>query len=82
MPALSKALDKLQNKPTDFKWPQVERIMLHFGYKLLQGDGSRVKFYNKEKNSLLLLHKPHNPKTLRPYQVDLIINKLKEDGYI
>jgi len=56
--------------------------MTHFGYELIQGDGSKAKFFNKDKRSLLLIHKPHNPKTLRPYQVKEIVAKLKEDGYL
>jgi len=80
--SISKALTLLQSRPKDLKWAIVERIMKHFGYIILQGDGSRMKFYNEEKNSLVLLHKPHNPNTLRPYQVEEIIEKLKEVGYL
>jgi len=56
--------------------------MLYFGYKKLEGDGSRVKFYHKEKNELLSLHKPHNPKTLRLYQINKAISRLERDGFL
>ncbi len=82
MSKIKKALAKLQSKPTDFTWDELKRIMLSFGYKMLEGDGSRVKFYHKEKNKLLSLHKPHNPKTLRPYQIEKAINRLERDGFL
>lgn len=82
MSKISKALAKIQTKPTDFTWSELVRIMLHFGYTQLEGDGSRVKFYHKEKDTLLALHKPHNPKTLRPYQITNTISRLERDGFI
>ncbi len=82
MSTIEKIITKLKRRPSDFKWKDVTKILLHFEYHQLEGGGSRIKFYNNEKNSLLNIHKPHNPKTLRPYQVDSILSRLKEDGYI
>ena len=82
MSKIKKALAKIQTKPTDFTWKELVRIMLHFGYKQLEGDGSRVKFYHEKNDTFLALHKPHNPKTLRTYQIDGAINRLKRDGFI
>jgi len=67
---IKKALAKIQSKPTNFTWNDLVRIMLYFGYQQLEGSGSRVKFYHQKKDTLLNIHKPHNPKTLRPYQID------------
>lgn len=82
MSAIFKAIEKLKRRPSDLKWNEVSKIMGHYGYEILQGKGSRIKFYHSEKDSLVSLHKPHNPKTLRLYQIDMIINRLEEDGLI
>ena len=82
MAKIDKALKKIKSKPTDFTWSELAKIMTHFGYQLLEGSGSRVKFYHKEKDSLLNIHKPHNPKTLRPYQIEAVITRLERDQFI
>lgn len=82
MASIDKKILELQSKPKGFRWDDTEAIMIHFGYRLLEGNGSRVKFYHPEKDSVLSLHKPHNPKTLRPYQVIDILKKLREDGFL
>ena len=82
MSKIKKTLAKIQTKPTDFTWNDLVRIMLHFGYQQIEGSGSRVKFYHSEKDSLLSIHKPHNPKTLRPYQIENTIALLKGDQFI
>lgn len=82
MSKIKKVLAKIHTKPTDFTWDELTRIMSYFGYKKLEGDGSRVKFYHKEKNTLLAIHKPHNPTTLRPYQINDTISRLERDGFL
>ena len=40
------------------------------GAKVAEGNGSRVKF---DLNGLTLaIHRPHNPKTARAYQIELV----------
>lgn len=82
MSVITKAIDRLKRKPTDFKWSELTRIMNHFGYQTLEGSGSRVKFYHPEKDSIVNLHRPHNPKTLRKYQIEDVLNQLGEDGFV
>jgi hypothetical protein len=79
---IDKAIGRIKSKPTNFTWNELVKIMLHFGYQQLEGSGSRVKFYHKEKDSLLNIHKPHNPKTLRPYQIEAAITRLERDQFI
>lgn len=85
MSSFKKALERLKNKPSDLKWNEINRILKQLGYDQLKSgktSGSRVKFYNKDKKSLLSLHKPHNPEIVRKYQIEYILTKLKEDGVI
>jgi hypothetical protein len=79
---IDKILGRLRSKPKDFTWEDLTRIMQHFGYKKLEGSGSRVKFYHEEKNTLFSMHKPHHPKTLRPYQIESAISRLEKDQFI
>lgn len=82
MSAITKSINRLKSKPKDLKWSEVTRVMGNFGYNVLEGSGSRMKFYHPEKDTLVSLHKPHNPKTLRPYQIEEILSRLEEDGFI
>lgn len=75
-----KALQRLFSKPTDFKWNELCSLLDHIGFKRLEGDGSRVKFFHKEKNVLISLHKPHPEKIIKEYVVRNVIKKLKKMG--
>lgn len=59
-----------------------QKILNNFGFiENTKGktSGSRVKFINKE-NIIIELHRPHPRNILKPYQIKLIIHKLKETG--
>jgi hypothetical protein len=67
-------------RPLDFTYDELCRLMNGLGYaEDNQGrtSGSRVGFYNAETGHLIRLHKPHPAKTLKKYQVDLILEDLK-----
>jgi len=53
-------------------------LLFTFGYEKIEGSGSAVKFYNKEKDNLINLHKPHPNNVLKVYLVKQIQLKLKE----
>jgi len=57
---------------------ELESLLLSCGYIKLEGKGSAVKFYNKDKDSLLNLHKPHPSNILKVYIIKQIQEKLKE----
>lgn len=82
---IDKLIERLKSEPKDFTWKELKRIMTYLGYgELSHGktSGSRVKFHNKELNSLINLHRPHNPEILKPYQLEYILEKLSEVGLI
>lgn len=55
-----KVLEKLSRKPIPtIKWDELCGCLEHLGYELLKGDGSRRKFFHKEKNNLIICHEPH-----------------------
>jgi hypothetical protein len=49
------------------------------GYEQI-GKGPRVKFYNRELDSLINLHKPHPGNIIKQYLIDQIIEKLEAKG--
>tara|TARA_R110001606_G_scaffold370428_1_gene526862 strand:+ start:296 stop:577 length:282 start_codon:yes stop_codon:yes gene_type:complete len=56
-----KTREQINQKPTSskIKWTSFRSFMLSLGFIEIQGSGSRVKFYNKEKDALAHFHKPH-----------------------
>lgn len=55
--------------PVDLAWTELESLFLAVGAKKTEGSGSRVRFELGQTD--IFLHRPHNPNTLRPYQVRL-----------
>jgi len=47
-----------------------------------QSQGSRVSFKNDDTKHKLKIHKPHPHPYLKPYQVNEVIEGLKESGVI
>ena len=62
----------------DLTFEELESLLLSCGYVKLEGKGSAVKFYNKDKDSLINLHKPHPSNILKVYLIKQIQEKLKE----
>ena len=74
-----KLTDRLCKRPKDFTWDELEKLLAAYGFLQLKGGktgGSRRKFYNEASQEVLDLHKPHPGNILKPYQLDLIIEKL------
>jgi len=81
MSQLEKLLENFINTPFP-KWSDVARLLNQLGYEKLEGDGSRVKFVNLEKQSIIVLHKPHPQNTIKTYTKKDIIKELKDRGLI
>ncbi len=62
----------------DLTFSELETLLLSCGFVKLEGAGSAVKFYNKEKDLLINLHKPHPSDILKVYIVKQIREKIKE----
>jgi hypothetical protein len=75
-----KLINRLLSYPKDFTYNELKTLLLSFGYNEIQGAGSRVCFSNESHK--IKLHKPHPGNILKRYQLNLIINELKEKGII
>lgn len=82
MSKLSKTIDHLLKKPKDFTWEEAVTLMEKCDFEIIKNSGSRRKFYHKEKNILVNIHKPHPNNELKNYQVRDIIRALKTSGHI
>ena len=49
------------------EWSAIESLLLAVGAELIEGNGSRVRFYKD--NVVATFHRPHPKKEAKPYQV-------------
>lgn len=83
MSRIEKLIERLKTKPKDLTYEETEKILNSLGffeYNKGRTSGSRVEF--KKNNKKIQIHKPHPGNILKPYQVKIILNKLKELGEI
>lgn len=74
--------DKLIEKfksDSEFTWTELERLLKLLGYKLIEGEDSRVKFLNRDNNNIIRTHKPHPDKSIKDYVRKEIIARLKDE---
>lgn len=79
-----KAIAKLQASPppADFKWDDLVTVLRHLGYKQLNNSGSRRKFFNAERDLLIVCHEPHpRPNVDKGCIVD-VVEHLRGGGLI
>lgn len=85
MTRAEKLLSRLLSRPSDFTWGELETLLGHFGYEPFNAgrtSGSRVKFRHPVTKHKLSLHKPHPGEILKPYQIDDVIEALREQALI
>ncbi|MDQ1299087.1 MAG: hypothetical protein QG558_1626 [Campylobacterota bacterium] len=75
-----KLLERFMSVPPkkDITFNELAALLSKLGYEQIEGSGSAVKFYNKEKNYLINLHRPHPENVLKIYLIKQIQAKLKE----
>lgn len=62
MSKLDKARKKLALRPKDYTYTEARYLLLQLGFEEFnkgKTSGSRVKFYRKRDQRIILLHKPH-----------------------
>ena len=74
-----KLIKRFQTIPKDFHWDELTVLMQYLGFVELQGSGSRVKFYNKNVECLIQLHKPHPSKIIKKYMMKEILSTLRKE---
>ena len=76
-----KIIERLKSKPKDFTYDEAKKVLNIFGFtedNKGKTSGSRVVFENESINEKIELHKPHPSNILKTYQINKLLNKLKE----
>ena len=79
-----KLLLRLKSKPKDFTFSEAETLLGFLGFARDdkgRTSGSRVLFSHPE-HPPILLHRPHPRKELLSYQVNQLIDYLKQEGLL
>ena len=77
---LEKEIERLKSKPKDYTYEEAKTLLNKLGfYENNKGrtSGSRVEFCN-DKIQKIEIHKPHPSNILKPYQIKIILDNLKE----
>ncbi len=71
--------------PKDFTFAELETVLLQLGFEKDdkgKTSGSRVRFYNKDKQLQYLAHKPHPSNVIKEKALKDIVDYLKENKLI
>lgn len=77
-----KLVDRLRGKPKDYTWSEACAVMKACGFELYNRGGSRRMFRHTRTRRKVILHEPHPRPTLLAYQMELLIEGLREVGEI
>ncbi|MDP4092201.1 MAG: type II toxin-antitoxin system HicA family toxin [Bacillota bacterium] len=80
-----KLVERLLQRPVDFTYDEARTLVSRFGYiedNRGKTSGSRVAFIHKETKHIIRLHKPHPCNVLKMYQIDELIEALKNQEMI
>ena len=83
MSSLEKAKERLRNLPKDYTYDEARRLLNRIGFEEhTQGktSGSRVGFYRKADDSVILLHKPHPQNVMSSGAVKALATFLNAKG--
>ena len=79
-----KLIQRLKSKPKDMTFQEVETILRYLSYERDdkgRTSGTRVMFVS-ETHPPILLHKPHPRKELLTYQINQLLEILKQEGLL
>lgn len=85
MSKTEKLLKRLLSSPTDFTYSEFASVLKHLGYKESnrgKTSGSAVAFINHKTSHIIRLHKPHPKPVLKKYQIEEVIDALRDRGLI
>lgn len=80
-----KLIERFKNKPNDFTYDEMVKLLTFFDYyekKTGKTSGSRVAFLNIKNKHIIRLHKPHPGNILKKYQINLVETELKNKGIL
>ena len=79
-----KLIDRFQQRPRDFTWNELVRLLRGFGYRQAKPGrtgGSRRRFVLPPYPTIIL-HQPHPGNTLKMSQVDQVKDILEKEGLL
>lgn len=85
MSKAEKLLNRFLQKPADFTYDELRKLLRSFGYEEIKPgktSGSRVTFYNAKSDHVIKFHKPHPRSVLKHYQLNDIEDALRKEGLI
>jgi len=79
-----KLLHKLCADPpsTDITWSKLVHVMKGFGYVVINGSGSRRKFFNQSRGLIINCHEPHPSSIVKAYCIKDVVRHLTENQII
>lgn len=83
MNRFDKALLRLGSLPSDYTYSEVVYLLNHLGFEEMSKgstSGSRVKFYRKYDQRIIMFHKPHPGNVMSIGSVRYLYKCLKEFG--
>lgn len=81
MAAIDKLIERFKQRPADFTWDELVRLLKHLGYAEQKGKGSRRKF-KREGFPTLSLHEPHPAKIVKHYVLSEVGEVLENEGLL
>lgn len=79
MTKADKLVTRFKNLAKDFTWQELVTMLGHMKFIEIQGNGSRVKFYNNQLDCLIQLHKPHPAKIIKRYAMKEVLAVLQQE---
>lgn len=83
MSKFEKARERIKSKPKDYTYTEAKSLLSQMGfieYHKGKTSGSRVKFYRKEDQKIILLHKPHPEDVMKPGAIKELVEFLMDLG--
>ncbi|NBO01621.1 MAG: type II toxin-antitoxin system HicA family toxin [Betaproteobacteria bacterium] len=68
--------------PPNIKWDELTLALKHLGYRVLNHDGSRRRFYHERLNHVICLHRPHPGNEVKPAYIRQVRTALEDIGLI
>lgn len=81
----NKLINRFLAKPRDFTYDELAKLLKGFGYREVKTGktaGSRIAFFNEDKQNIIRLHKPHPGTALKRYQLDDVEGELRRKGLL
>ena len=80
-----KLMQRLLMLPKDFTFAELESLLIQLGFEIDnkgKTSGSRIRFYNRDKQLQYLAHKPHPTSIIKPNALKVIVIYLQNNNLI